>query len=661
MLHAFRNALFPLSKLTHRPIFLRITNRFSKHVYNLHTSTPFYLKSSWEPWEDTLIQDFIAQNGNKYTEIVEHCLPHRTVSGVEQRWTEFLNPDLKRGGFSKQELEALRRAVTDLGEGHWTMISKDYLPQRSPRAIRYAYYYHCAPLRYQQQRGKMKFWTAEEDKLLLQGYQEFGRQWIKINRKYLPHRSNVGIRDRYDEKLDPAVKTDRWSESEYDLLLRRHIMYGEDWIKIAEGLDGRTPRACQRKWFQKVEPSLNNNNTLNSNITMNKHVSNRNNWSFKETKLFWHLACAHDCHWPRVAKIIGRDRISCSHKFYYDIHAMQPLLISDEDKINDEHDESNLKQRSNETVLEWKRRIASRMRDWVDSNYTLDTDPAGALVVTGGCDWTEDEIEKLKTLTMNMQRIHWRKIAAKVGKSAHRCRSKYIELQKPKVHRERWSTKEDEQLLTLIDRYGMHWENIAKEMKGTERSISQCKYRWHHKLKYKNQHIIEGRFNQQEKMLVREGVHMFGNNWNAIAKTYLPNRTPGQCMRWWKQYGQNTGNWTQEEDDKLRFAIQTFGEKSAWKDVADLVLTRTPSQCRNRWLRTLSPDIKRGLWSQEEQIRLAELVQTFKDQSTFVDWHKVAEELATGRTSWACKDKYQYMVQTGNQYGLRYRSNKGKL
>ncbi|KAI9494532.1 Homeodomain-like protein [Zychaea mexicana] len=628
-IRSIHNAVHHAPVLTFARPSLPFTIRISKHTLHINAVC---LRSSWEPWEDTFIRDYIAQNGCKYRDLVEHCLPHRTVTGVEQRWNEHLDPSRVRGGFSKQELATVRRAVNELGEGHWTEISKNYLPQRTPRSIRYNYYYHCVPSEHV--KAKRKPWTAEEDALLLRGYKEYNRQWTQISRKYLPHRSHVGIRDRYDETLDPTIKTDPWTESEYDLLLRRHIMYGDDWNKVAEGLAGRTPRACQRKWIQKVEPSIG---------------GGKKEWSTKETRLFWHLACAHDFHWPQVAKLLGRDRVACSNKFYDDIRAMQPLLDNELDQL------------SNETMAQWKRRIGLRMRHWTDSGYTVDTSATGALMVTGG-DWTDEEIETLKDTIHSMQRIDWQKVAAKVGKSPVRCRRKHKELLGPQVRREPWAPEEDEQLLQLVHNYDTQWERIAQEM--SHRSAQQCMSRWYRHLKYRDEdklsNMKQGNFSEQEKALVQEGVHMFGNNWVAIAKTYLPQRTAAQCMRWWKQHGQNSGRWTAEEDDKLRFAVCEFGENS-WKDVGALVLTRTPHQCRIRWIQTLDPNIKRGRWSQEEQIRLAELAHVHKDESSRVDWKAVAKKLGTGRTSWTCKYKYQHMVQTGNQFGLRHRNNKKRL
>ncbi|KAI8150265.1 hypothetical protein BJV82DRAFT_573437 [Fennellomyces sp. T-0311] len=577
--------------------------------------------AKWEPWEDTLIRDFVVQNGRRFRDLAAHCLPHRTASAVEQRWTEALDPDKRRGGFSSQEIATLKRAFDALGPA-WSRIRDQYLPQRTIRSIRYGYKRHCersgcpAPGR----------WTPEEDEKLLKGYEEYGRRWTSIAEKYLPHRIPSSLRDRYDETLDPTVSNAKWSQAEYDLLLRRIIMYGQDWRKVAEGLPGRTHRACRRIWLQKLEPSLTGKNT----------------WSDEEARLFWYLACLHNCQWTKVGQELGRSAFSCSIKFYQDIRSMQPVLGND-----------LVQRKEHENAREWKVRMAHAMRDWIDTESTIQSKPGGGLVISGG-DWTPEEIKLLKEATQDTKSINWTEVATKVGKTAVRCRYKYDQLKHPDaVQRVPWTPQEDTKLRQLAELYHPDWERIASEIDG--RTQAQCMYRWNQHLKHIEKPIEKGHFSEEEKALVREGVHMFGSNWIAIANTYLPHRTPGQCMRWWKQNEIKTGHWTEEEDDKLRFAVNQVGE-SSWKRVASLVPTRTASQCRVRWLRGISPNVKHGHWSAEEQIQLTELIQPYKDQSINVNWNEIAKKLGTGRSPWACRYKHEYMSRSGNRFGLRSRT-----
>ncbi|OAC99343.1 Homeodomain-like DNA binding domain-containing transcription factor, partial [Mucor lusitanicus CBS 277.49] len=146
--------------------------------------------SKWLPWEDKLLQNYVKHNGKNWNEVAEHCLPTRTPSQCRTRWTDALDPELKHGPFSKAEKELLQQGVAEFGPS----------------------------------------------------------SWAKIAAVYLPWRTRTQIRNHYRSKLDPAINKEKWTEPELDLLLRRTIMFGQDWNKVAEGIRGRTPEQCSRVW-----------------------------------------------------------------------------------------------------------------------------------------------------------------------------------------------------------------------------------------------------------------------------------------------------------------------------------------------------------------------------------------------------------------------------
>ncbi len=53
------------------------------------------------------------------------------------------------------------------------------------------------------------------------------------------------------------------------------------------------------------------------------------------------------------------------------------------------------------------------------------------------------------------------------------------------------------------------------------------------------------------------------------------------------------GKWVQEEDSKLKVAVQTHGGKN-WGAIATLVPGRTNDQCRQRCKNVLAPSINTG-------------------------------------------------------------------
>lgn len=58
------------------------------------------------------------------------------------------------------------------------------------------------------------------------------------------------------------------------------------------------------------------------------------------------------------------------------------------------------------------------------------------------------------------------------------------------------------------------------------------------------------------------------------------------------------GNWTAEEDDLLRNAVQQYGGRN-WKKISDLIADRTDVQCLHRWQKVLRPGLIKGPWTQE--------------------------------------------------------------
>ena len=82
-------------------------------------------------------------------------------------------------------------------------------------------------------------------------------------------------------------------------------------------------------------------------------------------------------------------------------------------------------------------------------------------------------------------------------------------------------------------------------------------------------------------------------DWVAVAKL-VPSRKKVQCYQRWRNKlkpsiaptGGRTGKWDEEEDTKLKDAVQALGGKN-WKKIATLVPSRTAKHCSNRW-QTLS-------------------------------------------------------------------------
>ncbi|POO03932.1 GAMYB transcription factor [Trema orientale] len=107
----------------------------------------------------------------------------------------------------------------------------------------------------------------------------------------------------------------------------------------------------------------------------------------------------------------------------------------------------------------------------------------------------------------------------------------------------------------------------------------------------------------------------------------LNGRTSGPTRRSTK------GQWTPEEDEILRRAVQRFKGKN-WKKIAECFKDRTDVQCLHRWQKVLNPELVKGPWSKEEDEIIVELVNKFGPKK----WSTIAQHLP-GRIGKQCRER----------------------
>ncbi|KAG2389966.1 Transcription factor [Vigna angularis] len=107
----------------------------------------------------------------------------------------------------------------------------------------------------------------------------------------------------------------------------------------------------------------------------------------------------------------------------------------------------------------------------------------------------------------------------------------------------------------------------------------------------------------------------------------LHGRTTGPTRRSTK------GQWTLEEDDILRKAVEKFKGKN-WKKIAECFKDRTDVQCLHRWQKVLNPELVKGPWSKEEDDIIIELV----NKNGAKKWSSLARHLP-GRIGKQCRER----------------------
>ncbi|NXI14474.1 SNPC4 protein, partial [Irena cyanogastra] len=204
-------------------------------------------------------------------------------------------------------------------------------------------------------------------------------------------------------------------------------------------------------------------------------------------------------------------------------------------------------------------------------------------------EWTEEELEKLKSIAAEHHCLDWQAIAQELGtnRTPFQCLQKYQIFNKY-LKRKEWTKDEDQMLLELVQemRVGSHipYKKIAYYMEG--RDSAQLIYRW--------------------------------------TKSVDP--------------GLKKGPWTPKEDALLMAAVKKYRGKN-WYKIRTEVPGRSDAQCRDRYLKVLHWDVKKGKWSLEEEEQLIELVQ----KHGLGHWSKIASELPH-RTGAQCLSKWKIMI-----------------
>jgi myb proto-oncogene protein len=191
--------------------------------------------------------------------------------------------------------------------------------------------------------------------------------------------------------------------------------------------------------------------------------------------------------------------------------------------------------------------------------------------------------------------------------------------------------------------YKTDWVAIAALVPG--RTRRQCRDRWNDVLdtSIDRANGRTGQWAEDEDSKLRDAVQRHGGkNWGAIT-ALVPGRTKKQCCKRWHLSNGRTGKWTEDEDIKLKNAVRTHGGKD-WDAISALVPGRARSQCRSRWHEVLDPSIDRangrtGQWTAVKDSKLKDAVQTHGGK----DWGAISA-LVPGRAESQCRSRWHNIL-----------------
>jgi hypothetical protein len=384
-----------------------------------------------------------------------------------------------------------------------------------------------------------------------------------------------------DVDADPVNGTwaiGRWTPEE-DAKLNSAVMntckmkhgkeYRTNWVAIVALVPGRTRKQCRSRWHDVFNPSI----ALTS--------GHEGKWTEDEDSKLKDAVQRHGGkNWGAIAALVsGRTEKQCWNRWH---NALDPSI------------------------------------DWANGR-------------TGK--WTAVEDIKLKDAVQTHGGRNWISIALVPGRTEKQCWNRWHNAVNPSIAlmdgRERkWTVDENSKLKDAAETHGgRNWGRIAALVPG--RTNSQCRNRWHNAV---NPSIAltagrEGVWTEEEDSKLKDTVQTHGGkNWDAIA-VLVSGRTSSQCRNGWHNAfnpsialtAGREGTWTEDEDSKLKDAVQRYGGKK-WGAIAVLVPGRTGKQCWNRWHNAVNPSIalkdgREGTWTVDENSKLKDAVQTHGDKN----------------------------------------------
>ena len=113
----------------------------------------------------------------------------------------------------------------------------------------------------------------------------------RLKTRYI--RKNVNLLHNTIHKDSSIIQSKRkfklWNESEDDLLIELHEVHGNNWIKIAERIEGRTASQCIQRWRRKFQP-----------------LKVRKGWNLEEDRRLLKLVNEHGNNWKKLSKFFNK-------------------------------------------------------------------------------------------------------------------------------------------------------------------------------------------------------------------------------------------------------------------------------------------------------------------------------------------------------------------
>lgn len=194
---------------------------------------------------------------------------------------------------------------------------------------------------------------------------------------------------------------------------------------------------------------------------------------------------------------------------------------------------------------------------------------------------------------------------------------------------------------------GAHdWMKISASFLDGKQSPESCRSFWN---LYLHPRINKTPYTEDEEGKLLELAKKYNHqDWDKIAEELGTNRSGYQCFIVYQNklnVSLKRNTWDPAEDKKLLRAVEKYkiGNFIPWGKVAYDMENRTKTQVFNRWTYSLNPAIKKGRFTEEEDIMILAGVQMWGE-----DFQRIANFLKD-RTTCQVRDRYKhYLNRPGN-------------
>lgn len=170
-----------------------------------------------------------------------------------------------------------------------------------------------------------------------------------------------------------------------------------------------------------------------------------------------------------------------------------------------------------------------------------------------------------------------------------------------------WTKKEKALLSQIVAGYpskeSLPWAQIASQF--ADKTAMECFMLFKNEL---DEDLNKGVWSKEENArLIDLAVRYDEHDWVSVAAELDTCRSPMQCLAQYQQCNNlnliNSGDWSEEELETLRLAVDMYGEHD-WQHVANTLPGRTHRQCLMRWRKMRDANRQTGPWSMEEEMKL---------------------------------------------------------